>query len=378
MGKETSGETLTSISGQDPDRNLRLSAEETALITKNLHEGVLREEIIDSKEILSVISKLSLFCGLNEREFGIIAAALRILELRKGESIFFEGDEGEDMFIHFSGELSAFVTQSDGAQRILFKVKIGDFFGEMSIITHEPRSVTITATEDSTTIKLKGNDFYRIINDYPVIGGKILRAICAVQNRWLSQTSKSFSDLIRWGETARKRAVTDEMTGLYNRRFLEESIKGRFSHNSINFRVMSLLMMDLDKIHDINNSYGMKAGDLIITAAANEIRSCVRPGDTPARLSGDEFAVLLPDTGLKDAAKIAERIRKNIESRMVNVPEKPGAEKTVIIGTRTSIGIAAAPAHAGAMEELEEAADTALRRAKELGRNRVEIYQLTT
>jgi len=342
--------------------------------SNNLHEGALREKSIDSNAVLSVISKLSLFSGLNEKEFAIAAGVLKILDLKKGESIFFEGDEGEDMFIHFSGELSAFVSQSDGTQRMLFKVKVGDFFGEMSIITHEPRSVTITATEDSTTIKLKGNDFYRIINEYPVIGFKILNAVCVVQNRWLNQTSKSFSDLIRWGETARRRAITDEMTGLYNRRFLEESIKERFTNKSVSIRIMSLLMMDLDKIHGINDRHGTKAGDIVITAAAEEIRASLRTGDIPARLSGDEFAVLLPDTDKKEALKIAERIRKNIEERLVDVPETPAAKKTVTIGTRTSVGIALAPVHAKTMEELEEAADTALRKAKELGRNRVEIF----
>jgi len=333
------------------------------------------EENITSQEVLSVISKYPLFSGLNENEFNIAAGFLKIVKLEKGESIFHEGDEGEDLFIHYSGELTAFIAQSDGNKRMLFKVKVGDFFGEMSIITHEPRSVTITATEDSVTIKFKGNDFYGIISDYPAIGYKILRAICLVQNRWLDQMSKSFTDLIRWGETARKRAVTDEMTGLYNRRFLNETLKERFNNQSMNFRIISLLMMDLDKIHDINEKHGTKAGDLIITAAAEEIRLSLRSGDFPARLSGDEFAVLLPDTELKDAAIIAERIRANIEARHVEVPAAPNALETVFIGTRTSIGIAVAPVHAKRMEELEDAADTALRRAKELGRNRVEIFE---
>ena len=165
------------------------------------------------------------------------------------------------------------------------------------------------------------------------------------------------------------------MTGLYNRRFLEESIKERFNNQSMNFRIMSLLMMDLDRIHSINDTYGAKAGDLVITAAAEEIRTCLRNGDIPARLSGDEFAILLPDTDKHDAVKIAERIRKKIEARQIEVPANPAASETVVIGTKTSIGIAVAPTHAASMEQLEEASDTALRKAKDLGRNRVEIFK---
>ena len=332
------------------------------------------EEKINSQDLLSKISKQFLFSELEENEFSIVAAVLKTLQLKKGEVIFKEGDPGEEMFIHYKGTLSAYVTQSDGVQRRLFDVNTGDFFGEMSIISHEPRSATISAAEDSTTIKLHGKDFFRIIAEHPIIGYKLLRAISVVQNRWLDQTSKSFSDLIRWGETARKRAITDEMTGVYNRRFLEEFIKERFNNQSMRRRFLTLMMMDLDKIHGINERYGMKAGDLVIIAAADTIRSCIRSGDIPTRLSGDEFAVLLPDTEEKDAVKIAERIRKKIEEKNIEVPASPDSAETVFINTCTSIGIAVAPKHAKTKEELEETADLALRKAKELGRNRVEVY----
>jgi diguanylate cyclase (GGDEF)-like protein len=334
----------------------------------------MNTEKIDSNFILSVISKLSLFSGLNEEEFKITSAALKLFHVNKEDSIFNEGDAGEDLFILFSGALSAYGEQSDGTQRWLFDVKPGDFFGEMSIIVHEPRSATIKATEDSILLTLRGVDFFRIISDHPIVGFKILRAISVVQNQWLDQSSKSYSDLMRWGEAARRRAITDEMTRLYNRRFLEESIKERFNNQSINLRIMSLLMMDLDKIHDINEKYGSAAGDKMITASAEIIRSCVRHGDIAARLSGDEFAVLLPDTGESEAVKIAENIRVNIENRLIDVPASPGSLENVTIGIRVSIGIAITPAHAKSEEEFFEVSDSALRKAKNAGRNRVEVF----
>jgi len=315
-----------------------------------------------------------LFNELSEEEFNIVAQVLKPIHAIKGDPIIKEGETGDDMFILLSGTLSAFGLQSDGTQRWLFDVNPGDFFGEMSIIAREPRSATITATEDSLVMMLRSIDFFRIITYNPIVGFKILKAISIVQNQWLDQSSKSYSDLTRWGEAARRRAITDEMTGLYNRRFLEESIKERFSNTSMNFRIMSLLMMDLDKIHGINDRHGTKAGDIVITSASEIIQSCLRPGDIPSRLSGDEFAVLLPDTDGNDAAKVAERIRDNIEKQQIKVPAAPGSDEKVIISTRTSIGIAIAPIHANTTEELEEAADTALRKAKELGRNRVEVY----
>jgi len=334
----------------------------------------MNKETINSNVLMSVISGLPFFSEMDADEFNIVKNILKLLYVKKGEFIFREGDSGEEMFILFSGALSAYARQSDGNQKWLFDVKLGDFFGEMSIIANEPRSAAISAQEDSVVVILRKVDFFAIISQRPVIGYKILKVISTVQNQWLDQSSKSYSDLTRWGETARRRAITDEMTGLYNRRFLEDSIKERFNNSSMNFRIMSLLMMDLDKIHSINDCHGTKAGDLVITAAANTILSCLRPSDIPARLSGDEFAILLPDTDREDSKLVAERIREKIEACQIEVPAKAGSYENVFISTRTSIGIALAPVHAGTTEELFDVSDSALRKAKELGRNRVEVY----
>jgi len=320
-------------------------------------------------------SDIPFFMGLDDNETKIVAEAFKPIYAKKDDVLFKEGDKGENMFILLAGSLSAFGSQSDGNQRWLFDVQPLEFFGEMSIIAHEPRSATISAKIDSVVVMLNAIDFFRIISDYPIIGYKILKNIGTVQNQWLSQSSKAYNDLIRWGENARRRAITDEMTGLYNRRFLEDSIKERFNNSFMNLRIMSLLMMDLDKIHGINDKYGGKAGDIVITSCAKIIRDCLRPGDIPARLSGDEFAILLPDTDKKDAFTVAERIRNIISDRQVEVPSAPDASENVLISTKTSIGISVAPTHANTMESFIETADTALRKAKELGRNRVEVYE---
>jgi diguanylate cyclase (GGDEF)-like protein len=310
---------------------------------------------------------------LSELEFNAVTAFLERMRVKKGAAVFKEGDDGEDMFILLSGALSAFVSQSDGTQRWMFDIKPGDFFGEMCIIAHEPRSATLTAKTDVEMMVLQGIDFYRLVFEHPMIGVKILRAISAVQNQWLDQSSRHYSDLIRWGETARRRAITDELTGLYNRRFLEESLKDRFEQGSVGLRKMSLVMMDLDKVHAINERHGSRAGDLVIIAVADILRSVMRSGDIAARLSGDEYAILLPDTDTNDAFQVAERIRTSVLKRQIQVPKTPGSGENIAINIGTSIGIAVAPTHAKKAESLIFAADGALRRAKDLGRNRVEL-----
>ena len=320
------------------------------------------------------IASAPLFHSLDQKELSVISDYMLPVHVKKGDSIFEEGDCGDEMYVLVSGAMDAFLKQADGNQKQMFSIKLGDFFGEMSIIAGEPRSATITATDDTLLFMLHGKSLFGIISQHTTIGLKLLKAISETQNSWLDRASKYYSDIVRWGETARRRAITDELTGLYNRRFLEDSIKERFNNPEMKSRIMAILMMDLDKIHFINNTYGVKAGDLVIISAGEVINSCLRPGDISARLAGDEFSILLMDTDEEKAVIVAERIREGIEQRQIEVPASPGSEETTFISTRTSIGIALAPFHAINAEELFETSDAALRKAKELGRNRVEVY----
>ncbi|MDR1788192.1 MAG: GGDEF domain-containing protein [Treponema sp.] len=309
-----------------------------------------------------------LFAALSPEECEQVLPCFRPLHLARGTILCSEGERGAEMFVFLWGKLSAVVRGAGDTRRRLFEISHGDFLGEMSVIAKKPRSATITAAADSVLAALSADDFFRIIADLPDAGVKMLRAITRVQGDWLDESSRQLSDLTRWGETARKRALTDELTGLYNRRFLEDSVRSRFEAGLAGPRQMSLLMMDLDHIHEVNERYGIRAGDLCFVYTANAIRSCTRPGDICARLSGDEFAIFLPDAGNGEALAIAERIRAAVAAGRVEAPEK---SRTVKIKIRASIGVACAPAPAHTRAELFTLSDEALRYAKAQGRNRV-------
>jgi len=326
-----------------------------------------------AKADILVLKKSPIFSSLSRLELDAVVSFLEPRSMKKGEVVFNEGARGEEMFIIVSGKIGAWVAQVDGTQRWSFELKTGDFFGEMSIIANETRSATIVAQEDLKLLTLYGVDFYRIVFEYPMIGSKLLNSIRKVQNIWFEQISKHLGDIMRWGEVARRRAVTDELTGLYNRRFLEESASERFSRGTLGLRSVSLMMMDLDKIHEINDVHGTKAGDLMFISMAEVLRFVTRAGDICARLSGDEFAVLLPDAGTDEAVSIAERAREKIASRKIFVPARPNSTKNTEVSISTSIGVATAPIHANTWESLLLAADGALRQAKTQGRNQVVV-----
>ena len=320
-----------------------------------------------------VLVNSPLFSTMSELEFVAVTAFMERRFIKKSETIFYEGDLGEDMFVLLSGALSASKRQSDGTQRWMFDISPGNFLGEMSIIANEPRSATISAKVNSELMVLQGIDFYRIVFEHPMIGIKMLNSIGAVQSGWLNQNSKYLRDLIQWGESARRRAITDELTGLYNRNFLEESIKDRFKIGAVGARKMSLIMMDLDRVHEINERYGQTGGDKVIIAVAEILKNMGRPGDIAARLSGDEFSMLLPDTGGHDAVTVAEKIREKVAVQIVRA-NRLDSGKIDEVRIKTSMGISAAPRHAENVRDLVFTADMALRKAKEKGRNRVELY----
>jgi diguanylate cyclase (GGDEF)-like protein len=320
-----------------------------------------------------VLAASPLFAEMSETELNAVTAFMDRRWIKKGETIFNEGDKGEELFFLISGGLNAYLDQGNGTKSQVFSVTEGSFFGEMSVISQKPRSATIVAVEDSDLMVLHVLDFYRILYEHPLMGVRLLKTIGKVQSGWLDNSAQHLNDLLRCGESARRRAITDDLTGLNNRRFLEDSIKERFRQGSVGLREMTLLMMDMDRVHAINDTHGVQAGDLVICAMADIIRDQIRTGDIPARLSGDEFSVLLPDTDAENARVLAERIREQANRTQVPVPETPNSKTLVPIKIRTSIGVASAPAHANSMESLIDAADNALRKAKDLGRDRVEI-----
>jgi diguanylate cyclase (GGDEF)-like protein len=165
-----------------------------------------------------------------------------------------------------------------------------------------------------------------------------------------------------------KLGLTDPLTGIANRRKFDDRMSMEWRRAVREKKSLSLLMMDLDKFKTYNDTYGHPQGDCLLREAAKMFtRRVRRPADLPARIGGEEFAMLLPDTGFTAAASIAEDIRAEMEAMRI-----PTADDTVMTGATISIGIAtAAPAEADSVMEFIASADKNLYAAKENGRNRV-------
>ncbi len=161
-------------------------------------------------------------------------------------------------------------------------------------------------------------------------------------------------------------AVTDALTGLNNRRYLENHLKVLFNRAAARFRPLSVCITDIDRFKSVNDTYGHDAGDEVLREFAARIRATVRGADLACRYGGEEFVVVMPDTEAAAAAAIAERLRGIVESKPFSLK---GAG--IPLNITASLGIACNSSGAQTPEQLLKQADLALYEAKNAGRNRV-------
>jgi diguanylate cyclase (GGDEF)-like protein len=164
----------------------------------------------------------------------------------------------------------------------------------------------------------------------------------------------------RWTEEQASEARIDALTGLANRRALEEILAAEISRAQRFEHQLAVVLLDLDRFKEINDSFGHAAGDLMLRTVSRLLTSLARQGDTVARWGGEEFVVVLPETDLEGARRFAERLRRTIEANPV------GEMKT-----SASCGVATMLPE-DSVDPLLGAADQALYQAKSNGRNRTE------
>jgi diguanylate cyclase (GGDEF)-like protein len=172
------------------------------------------------------------------------------------------------------------------------------------------------------------------------------------------------TDIVRQAEELERLATTDGMTGIYNRRHFLTLADLEWNRTYRYNRPLSFLIFDVDYFKSINDKYGHQAGDEVIIHLANVAGSCKRTPDVLARIGGEEFALLLPETDLPHAQIVAERLRREIAAHPLTMASES-------IPATVSIGIAARSAKMSNISELMRAADKALYEAKRAGRNRI-------
>lgn len=176
---------------------------------------------------------------------------------------------------------------------------------------------------------------------------------------------------LRLRSTLQTQSIRDPVTGLFNRRYLEESLDREVARAERRKLPLGVIMLDLDHFKTFNDAFGHRAGDAALIALGSLLPTMVRREDIPCRYGGEEFAIILPDADLEQVTRRAEQMRAALAEVQLSHADRELGRLTL------SAGVAAFPDHGTTSDDLIQAADRALYRAKSEGRNRVVAAEST-
>jgi diguanylate cyclase (GGDEF)-like protein len=173
---------------------------------------------------------------------------------------------------------------------------------------------------------------------------------------------------LRLKETLKNQSICDPLTGLFNRRYMEESLEREFSRANRNKSTVAIVMMDLDHFKKFNDTFGHQAGDALLRTLGDFLKRNTRGQDIACRFGGEEFALVLTDSTFDGAIQRSEILRKQIKQLSVEYAGQ------LLGAISASMGVASFPDHGKTMGDVLRAADQALYCAKREGRDRVTAW----
>ena len=240
------------------------------------------------------------------------------------------------------------------------------FEGLMRLVVNQRRF--LGPAEFDSYIKMRANEIRAGVEEPRNIrmdDGQVIRINCKTLpdgGRMLVYTD--VTDLVDQAERLKELATVDGMTGLFNRRHFLSLAEIEWDRCRRYSRPISLLMLDIDRFKSINDRFGHDAGDRVIVRIGEICRQEKRKSDVVARFGGEEFLLLLPETQMPQAHRVAERLRREVETCDLSTASHA-------ISTTVSVGVAEATSSMHTIFDLIKAADNALYAAKNAGRNRV-------
>ena len=271
-----------------------------------------------------------------------------------GEALLVAGTDNDVLYVILSGLVSVHVPGTDQAH---VRLGVGECVGELSLVDGQRVSANVVADEPTLVLSLNRNQLWTLIDGSPEVARNLLRI--------LAGRIRGDDAVLGAASQQRQRlehlAMVDALTGLRNRRWLDEAFGRQLARALRGGQELSLLMVDIDHFKRINDARGHPFGDTILQSVARVLAGGLRPQDLLARYGGEEFGVLLPGIALENGVTIADRLRRAIEGE---------AGRAINAAPRITVSIGVASLQAGdTLSSLIDRADKALYRAKQGGRN---------
>ena len=293
-----------------------------------------------------------LFWGAPPALVSSVVSGSETRELGSGDVLLRVGSPNDDLFVVLSGSLSVYLP---GVEQPYIRLGVGECAGEISVLDGQSVSGDVIAHEATVVLSIDREQLWRLLDESDAVARNLLRILAG----------RVRSDDAVIGESSRQKrhleqlATVDQLTGLRNRRWLDEAFDRQLARAVRTGQSMSVMMIDIDHFKQLNDAHGHAYGDAVLRRVAQTLADGLRPQDLAARYGGEEFAVLLPGIDQENAVAIAERIRDAVEAD----GKAAGQPVTVSIGIASRSGDQPLTA-------LLESADEALYRAKNAGRNR--------
>jgi diguanylate cyclase (GGDEF)-like protein len=275
------------------------------------------------------------------------------MDIEKGQLLLSPERPNDSVYIVLSGQLQVHLGSLDSPK--IADLVPGTCAGEMSLVEDKDPNAYVIATEDSHLMVVSHDLLWKMVDR----SRRLAKNLLVVISERVRSDNEFIAERLGVLRRAERNAVTDALTGLGNRHWMQEMFERELKRARTGESDLCLMMADVDRFKEINDTSGHIIGDRILATIASALRERLRPTDLIVRFGGDEFAILLP----AEATATADRVRENLMD--CSDPSLPK-------GVTVSIGLTAATS-SDDLDRLLERADGAMYDAKEQGRIRVTV-----
>ncbi len=325
----------------------------------------LQNTMIQHDEKIELLRRVDFFSELREYEFDVIVGYSEFVSLRKGEAIFSRDEESKELYVVKEGRVGIVGVESEESVNIA-QIIAGEAFGHLDFLAGENRNASAFAEEDSLLLKFPAvKNLPEIFNEHPFISARLLYRLMSIISERIWETKKMLYDKNPLIWDLHKQVLSDKLTGLYNRNFLNEDFLNMIPDLG---KSAAMLMIKPDNFKEINDRFGHEAGDRALTLLAIFLQSELNENDIAIRYHGDEYAAILVDTDRDGAISRAKSISSTFKSMALDTIT--GGEDITI---QVSIGITIYPDNVTDGPSMVRRAHEKMLTARSAGGNRISL-----